>query len=112
MLPKAVGRIEIPGDPMVPTIQELLADRRSRTETQKAERSPRRGLGALIGALMDPVSCGSCVSWMYSVIAAETHETIHTDPVYAVPTGANAQYGSMARADRTSRWFDPHDRTG
>jgi hypothetical protein len=35
--------------------------------------------GALIGALMDPVSCVSCVSWMYCVNAAETHETFHQE---------------------------------
>ncbi len=32
---------------------------------------------SLIWSLMDPVSCVSCVSWMYSVYAAETHETFH-----------------------------------
>jgi hypothetical protein len=35
--------------------------------------------GALIGALMDPVSCVSCASWVYSVNAGETHETIHQE---------------------------------
>ena len=30
---------------------------------------------------MDGVSCVSCVSWMYSVNAAETHETIYQEPV-------------------------------
>ena len=28
---------------------------------------------------MDPVSCVSCVSRMYSVYAAETHETFHRE---------------------------------
>jgi hypothetical protein len=28
---------------------------------------------------MDPVSCVSCVSWMDSVNAAETHETFHQE---------------------------------
>ena len=28
---------------------------------------------------MDPVSCVSCVSWMHSVYAAETHETFHQE---------------------------------
>ncbi len=32
-----------------------------------------------IWTLIDPVSCVSCVSWWYSVNAAETHETIHTE---------------------------------
>ena len=33
--------------------------------------------GALMGALIGPVSCVSCVSWMHWVYAAETHETFH-----------------------------------
>jgi len=33
--------------------------------------------GALIGALVDPVSYVSSVSWVARVNAAETHETFH-----------------------------------
>jgi len=35
--------------------------------------------GALLGALMDLVSCVACVSSWYSVIVAETHETVHAE---------------------------------
>ncbi len=38
-----------------------------------------RVLWSLIWTLIDPVSCVSCVSWMYSVNAAETHETFHQE---------------------------------
>jgi hypothetical protein len=32
---------------------------------------------SLIWTLIDPVSYVSCVSWMYPLNAAETHETFH-----------------------------------
>src|SRR5918996_3913956 len=43
----------------------------------RAYLSARPEAGTLIGALMGPVSYVSCVSWMCSVNADETHETFH-----------------------------------
>jgi hypothetical protein len=45
----------------------------------RAYLSARPEAGTLIGALMGPVSYVSCVSWMCSVNADETHETFHQE---------------------------------
>jgi hypothetical protein len=57
-------------------------------------RSPSTGPkpGALIGALIGPVCCVSCVSWRHSVNAAEAHEPLHREcgMRYHLPRGWSA----------------------
>ena len=97
LVAEAARAIEVDEDrrTVARAIEELIGSQ-TRIVFACAEEAPPHGRAgwSLIGTLMDPVSCVSCVSWWYWVNAAETHETFHWESGmrYQVSSGSICEH--------------------